>query len=133
VESTPKKMKKGKKPLAVVDSNLRRSLRLKEVSNGFKSSVCTSKKCLACSPNPPIISTQVIRALGAELYQMDEANLTNETLLKGGKIGSPVGGKGGPLKGSSKKSREDRKDIEDAGKDGDASDKNVDKNVEDDA
>ena len=64
---------------------------------------------------------------------MDEANLTDETLLKGGKIRSPVGEKGSPLKGSRKKSREGRKDKEDARKDDEASDKNIDKNVEDGA
>ena len=44
-----------------------------------------------------------------------------------------MGEKGGPLKGTRKKSGEGRKDKEDARKDDEASDKNIDKNVEDDA
>lgn len=98
-QSTSKKMKKGKRPLAVVDSNLRRSPRIKQVSNGFKNSVYTNRRCLVCSPNPPIIPTQVIRALGAEFCQLDEDSLTDEILMKGGKMKSPVGKK----KGSKKK------------------------------
>jgi len=52
---TPSKKSTSRRDTPVVDSALRRSTRLKEVSNGFKRNSCSSKKCLACSPNPPSI------------------------------------------------------------------------------
>lgn len=43
LEGTQSKKKGGKRTMDVVDSNLRRSPRLKHVSGGFKPSVCTEK------------------------------------------------------------------------------------------
>lgn len=77
----------------VVDTDLRRSDRIKQVSGGFKRNTCTDRKCLACSPNPPTLSNQVIRALGSELCQIEEEELADEVLFKKRKQSSPVGKK----------------------------------------
>lgn len=61
------------------------------MSNGFKKSSCCDKKCLACTPNPPILSTQVIRKLGLELCQLEEEELSDEVLLTKRKSAIPVG------------------------------------------
>jgi len=56
------KTSKGRTPL--VDNEVRRSPRIKLNNKGSKPSGCPDKRCLACSPSPPTISTKVIRNLG---------------------------------------------------------------------
>jgi hypothetical protein len=52
--------KKEKKKITLVESEVRRSPRLKEANKGFKPSTCSSKKCLACTANPPTLSLPLI-------------------------------------------------------------------------
>lgn len=94
--ATPKKSSKKRSTSIVVDTNLRRSDRIKQVSGGFKRNICTDRKCLAYSSNPPTLSNQVIRALGTELCQIEEEELADEVLLKKRKQSSPVGEKKNP-------------------------------------
>lgn len=79
-KQTPKSRKKGKAPLSKAD--VRRSMRLKLIHKGFKSSPtsCKDKNCLGCSAKPPTISPKVIRNLGASFYGINPADLTNSKL-----------------------------------------------------
>lgn len=70
--------KKAKVPL--VETQVRRSPRIKENNKGFKADICSSKKCLACNPNPPDLSPAMINKLGTSLYQIDE-NIMSEKVL----------------------------------------------------
>lgn len=59
---------------------MRRSPRLKEANKGFKADCYTSKKCLACNPNPPDLSQVLIKKLGHNLYQIDKGLLSKKAL-----------------------------------------------------
>jgi hypothetical protein len=70
--------KKAKVPL--VETQVRRSPRIKENNKGFKADICSSKKCLACNPNPPDLTPDMINKLGTSLCQIDE-NIMSEKVL----------------------------------------------------
>jgi hypothetical protein len=63
-----------------VESEVRRSPRLKNNNKGFKPDSCAGKKCLACNPNPPDMSLSLIKNLGANLCQIDESILSKKAL-----------------------------------------------------
>lgn len=74
-------MRKAKKTrIAVVESEVRRSPRLKENNKGFKANTCTGKKCLACSPSPPDLSLDMIKSFGSSYCQIEEELLTEKAL-----------------------------------------------------
>lgn len=99
---TPPGKVSAKRNYPVVDTCLRRSSRVKQVSGGFKKDTCSDRRCLACTPNPPTLSTQVIRKLGKELCQLEEEDLSDEVLLTKKEQTSTVGRK---KSGSTKKKR----------------------------
>lgn len=99
---TPPGKVSAKRNYPVVDTCLRRSSRVKHVSDGFKKDTCSDRRCLACTPNPPTLSTQVIRKLGNELYQLEGEDLSDEVLLTKKEQTSMVGRK---KLGSTKKKR----------------------------
>lgn len=78
--STPRK-KSAKKACPIVETELRRSSRGKQVNPGFKKGTCSDRRCLFCSPNPPTLSKQTIRKLGKEIGQLDEEQLHDDALL----------------------------------------------------
>jgi hypothetical protein len=79
--TTPKKGRGKAKPKAPLsEDDVRRSLRLKKINNGFKSSCCKEKNCLGCSTKPPTISTKVIRNLGASFCGIDPQELLSPKL-----------------------------------------------------
>ena len=86
-KSTPKK--RGLKVLS--DTEVRRSDRFKGKNNGFKSSICSDRRCFSCSPSPPTMSTKLIKKLGVELCKMDQGSLSEEALLKKKKRATAVG------------------------------------------
>jgi len=73
-KNTPKR--KGKAPLSEAD--VKRSMRLKLINKGFKSSPtsCKDKNCLGCAATPPTISPKVIRNLGASFCGINPIDLT---------------------------------------------------------
>lgn len=81
---TPKNKRKGKgkaklkAPLSEAD--VRRSLRLKKIHKGFKSSSCKDKNCLDCSSMPPTVSPKIIRNLGAAFCGIDPQDLSPSKL-----------------------------------------------------
>lgn len=66
----------------LVDSDRRRSNRLKIRNKGFKQSPCGKANCVGCSSKPPTLSNSIIRNLGKELCQIDPELLSDEILLK---------------------------------------------------
>ena len=57
---------------------VRRSMRLKLINKGFKSSPtsCKDKNCLGCAAKPPTISPKVIRNLVASFCGINPVDLT---------------------------------------------------------
>jgi hypothetical protein len=91
-EGTRKK-KSLKRPTPLVESQVRRSSRLKQISNGFKSPSCLDKKCSCCDPTPPTLSSKVIRNLGTQFCSMNEEYLQEENLSRNEGRKEPVGRK----------------------------------------
>lgn len=78
-KATPRK-RVSKRACPVVDTELRRSSRGKQVSGGFRKDTCSDRRCLFCLPNPPTLNNQVIRKLGKEMAQLEEEQLTDVVL-----------------------------------------------------
>jgi hypothetical protein len=72
--------KRGKR-IVISESEVRRSERLHSFNKGFKPSSCKNKNCLGCATKPPLISSAVVRDLGASFCKVDPAILTNEHLI----------------------------------------------------
>jgi hypothetical protein len=71
--------------LTIVDSDLRRSKRLKDSRAGFRQGSCPKRNCLMCHHNfdgPPSLSSKVIRNLGAKFCNMSEEDLSDKNLKK---------------------------------------------------
>ncbi|CAD6266675.1 unnamed protein product [Miscanthus lutarioriparius] len=83
--------KRARKKAVVVESQVRRSPRFKELKKGFKSPQCKNRSCLGCNSAPPSLSTKTIRKIGTEICNIDPAKLTDEELTKKKKMTTPVG------------------------------------------
>lgn len=71
--------KRGKR-IVISESKVRRNERLHSLNKGFKPPSCKNKNCLGCATKPPLISSAVVRDLGASFYKVDPAILTDEHL-----------------------------------------------------
>ncbi|RLM70036.1 hypothetical protein C2845_PM17G06160 [Panicum miliaceum] len=76
------KKKKGKKAVVIVDTDVRLSLRVKKSKQGFKTSTCVDKNCLACDSAPPALSPSLIKNMGVDFCKVSEDKLTQENLKK---------------------------------------------------
>jgi hypothetical protein len=79
-----------------VESDLRRSKRLREARAGFRQGSCQKKNCLMCQhkfEDPPSLSAKVIRNLGAKFCSMSEDDLSNKMLKKNKNSSGCVGPK----------------------------------------
>jgi hypothetical protein len=72
--------KRKHRQLVLVDTDLRRSLRIKAFNTSFKASGCGKGDCLGCELDPPSISTRVIKNLGDKFCKMDPKELTEKAL-----------------------------------------------------
>jgi hypothetical protein len=71
----------SKAPLVV--SEVRRCIRLKGKSAGFKTDACNpSKDCICCSSVPPTLSAKVIRSLGKDFCNIPLHQISEEALQK---------------------------------------------------
>ena len=78
---TPNTRKRSsKRGTTVVETQVRRSTRLKDANKGFKSNGCTDKKCLAYASDPPIIKNEVIKKLAFDFCNLDEAEISDDLL-----------------------------------------------------
>lgn len=85
-----KPKKSGKLGKLVVDSQVRRSPRIKDQKMGFMQKQCKDKNCLGCNSSPPILSQNSIRKLGTSLCGLDPSDLSDSVLSKKLKL-APVG------------------------------------------
>jgi hypothetical protein len=93
--------------LTLVDSDIRRSKRLKDSKAGFRHGSCPKRNCLMCQhkfDGPPTLSTKVIRNLGSKFCNMSEDELTNKNLKK------KTSSRAVCFKKPNKKDRNDKKD-----------------------
>lgn len=88
-----KRDRKGKAVTPVTDSEVRRSLRVRNNNQGFKVSTCKSKNCIGCSSGPPTLSLDTIKEIGTGLCQLQEEELEESTLMGRNKQ-EPIGKKG---------------------------------------
>lgn len=51
--------RKGKSPM--VETEVRRSTKLQEISEGFKKKTCDNKNCMACHSHPPPIAAKIVK------------------------------------------------------------------------
>ena len=101
-----KRGRKTKISTPIVESAVRRSARIQAHTKGFKSDSCT-KNCLACSSEPPTLSTSAIKKIGATLCQLSESEM--EDLSSSGKKSlGPIGKK--TKKNTKDKANDDNKD-----------------------
>lgn len=88
------KKNSSKRGLPLVESEVRRSPRLKEVRKGFKTSACSDKKCLACYTKPPTLKIATIRKIGTNFCKLDPTTLTDDLLQGKRKKINPIASKG---------------------------------------
>lgn len=109
-EWSPQSITKSKKAKScLVETEVRRSNRLKVRNKGFKTSSCGKVSCLGCSSKPPIIPNSVIRNLGSELCQIDPSQLSDELLSKKKDAGTIGPKKKKDIKDKKLKKKEDDK------------------------
>lgn len=79
----------------IVETEARRSPRIRSKNGGFKHISCPSKNCLACAATPPSLAPSVLSRLGKDLCKISEDNLSLDSLSSKGKGKSVIGGKRG--------------------------------------
>lgn len=80
-KDVPVKKRHSKRNVALVEYEIRRSLRLTEFAKGFKIKSCTDKSCLACGAVPPILKKEIIKKIALDFCNLDESDL-NDNLLQ---------------------------------------------------
>jgi hypothetical protein len=83
----------GPSPI-IVESELRRSKRLKESRVGFRQGACPKRNCLMCQHNfdaPPPLSSKVLRNLGSRFCNLSEDDLSEQRLKQKKSAVGPVG------------------------------------------
>jgi hypothetical protein len=82
VVSPKRKRREGKVPL--VETEVRRSPRLVLLNDGFKNhATCSSKKCLTCNANPPLINSKVVKNLASSFCKVDDMDVDRKLMKKG--------------------------------------------------
>ena len=74
--------RRGKGPL--VETQVRRSGRIREENKGFKRNSCTGKSCLPCSAAPPVLHSKVVKNLTTSFCKVAGEDL-QENMAKRGK------------------------------------------------
>jgi hypothetical protein len=79
-----------KRPL--VETEVRRSPRIKTRNGGFKISSCSSRGCLACSACPPGLSINMTKAIGEDACKVATGTFSDTSLLTKNNIDKVVRG-----------------------------------------
>lgn len=82
IPSPKRKRTSGALALPVVETEVRKSNRIRSMNDGFKRNSCAKKNCAAYSIKDPSISSKVIRSLGEPFCKIDPLKLTEEQLDK---------------------------------------------------
>jgi hypothetical protein len=88
--SRPYCKKKANGKIIIVDTEVRRSPRVKTQKGGFKDPKCCNKNCLGCNVVPPMLSNKAIRKMGSALCDLDTELMSDDALSKKKKT-APVG------------------------------------------
>ncbi|CAL4886563.1 unnamed protein product [Urochloa decumbens] len=83
-----KKKRKSSRPEVLLETEVRRSPRVRKLKNGYKHTSCANKACLGCDTIPPSISPSVIKNLGTVFCKIEENKLTTEALRAKRKVGT---------------------------------------------
>jgi hypothetical protein len=79
--SAPKRKRRGNAPLG--DTEVRRSPRIIELNEGFKShSSCKDKNCLSCSSAPLDLKSKIVKNLATSFCKVEEDNLSSKLMKK---------------------------------------------------
>ncbi|CAL5032120.1 unnamed protein product [Urochloa decumbens] len=102
----------------LVDTDVRRSARKQDQLKGYKHNkdTCTSKTCLGCSKEPPILSPTVIKNLGETFCKIDSDQLNEKALLKKRKAVAPSAKPPVKAKPGKKKDKDDAEPSKKASK-----------------
>ncbi|TVU00955.1 hypothetical protein EJB05_53612, partial [Eragrostis curvula] len=102
----PKQVLHCKGPM--VETEVRRSDRIRAQNQGFKRGSCTHRNCLACSNEPPVLHPDLIKNLGTTFAKMKPDMTADEALHKKKKqkatIGSRITNNGAEPSSKKKKS-----------------------------
>jgi hypothetical protein len=83
--SAPKRKRRGKGPL--VENEVRRSPRIQEINNGFKSHYsCSDKNCLTCTAMPPAFRPKIVKNLASSFCKVEDENLEAKLSRKGKRV-----------------------------------------------
>jgi hypothetical protein len=81
VISPKRKRREGKVPL--VETEVRRSPRLVLLNDGFKNHTsCSSKNCLICNANPPLINSKVVKNLASSFCKVDDMDVDRKLMKR---------------------------------------------------
>ncbi|TVU16793.1 hypothetical protein EJB05_36948, partial [Eragrostis curvula] len=72
--------RKRQRQVPVVETDCRRSERIKDITKGFKRSMCPHRDCFACAGAPPTLSPVVIKELGDKLCKVGPEALSEAAL-----------------------------------------------------
>ena len=75
-----RKRRNGKTPL--VETEVRRSDRIKKDNAGYKRNSCSNSRCLPCNAAPPIIPKSVVKNLTASFCKVAEGELEDKLAKK---------------------------------------------------
>ncbi|TVT99539.1 hypothetical protein EJB05_55088, partial [Eragrostis curvula] len=77
--------------VAIVETDVRRSDRLKKRNEGFKANSCSRWDCVACTNEPPVLTPSLIKDLGTSFAQVAPEGLNEQTLQKKRKSKTTIG------------------------------------------
>lgn len=103
----------------LVETEVRRSLRIRTLKGGFMKPICAQNGCLACSASPPALPVETIKAIGESACMIAPGTLTVEVLKKKSKERRPIGDKKNSKKPTIRVKGEGKEKIEEVQDDSD--------------
>nr|TKW15585.1 hypothetical protein SEVIR_5G247400v2 [Setaria viridis] len=105
----------AKRSYPPVETEARRSPRIRNHNDGFKHNSCASKNCLACAATPPALTNKIIKKVGEDFCKIKPEAMTQDALSSKSKTKQAVGDKKAPkMVISSKKDKGNEKKDDDA-------------------
>jgi len=78
-EAPPKKIY-NKRTAAIVETEVRRSPRIKKSNKGFRPEGCKEKNCFACRVKPPTLKKENIRKIAIQFCNLDDSEVCDDSL-----------------------------------------------------
>ena len=89
-KEAPPKKRYNKRTAAVVETEVRRSPRIKSSNKGFRSEGCKEKNCFACRVKPPTLKKENIRKIAIQFCNLDDYEICDDSLQGKRKKAYPV-------------------------------------------